>query len=166
MEFIIALGLVVVFFLLIILAASRIRTASPNEALIISGRRHTLYDEEGRAHRVGFRIVKGGRAFVMPVLERVDRLSLETMTIDVGTPEVYTAQGVPIIVDGVAQIKVRGDDIAIATAAEQFLSKSAQEMKDVVKQTLEGHLRAILGTMSVEEIYRNREAFAQRVQDV
>jgi flotillin len=166
MEFFLALGLAVVFLLLVALAAGRIRTASPNQALIISGRRHWLEDEEGIKHRVGFRIVKGGRAFVMPVLERVDRISLETMTIDVGTPEVYTAQGVPIIVDGVAQIKIRGDEHGIATAAEQFLSKAAQEMKEVVKQTLEGHLRAILGTMSVEDIYRNRETFAQRVQDV
>ena len=166
LEFGIALGLVLTFVLLVAFAASRIRKASPNEALIISGRQHTIHDEEGRPHRVGFRIVKGGRALVWPVLEKVDRLSLETMTIDVGTPEVYTSQGVPIIVDGVAQIKVRGDEIAIATAAEQFLSKTPEYMKEVVKQTLEGHLRAIMGTMSVEEVYRNREAFAQRVQDV
>jgi flotillin len=165
-EFLVAFGLVVAFILLIVLAASRYRKASPNEALIISGRGHTLHDEDGIPHRVGFRIIKGGGTLVIPVLEKVDRLSLETMTIDVGTPEVYTAQGVPIIVEGVAQIKVRGELISIATAAEQFLSKSTQEMKDVVKQTLEGHLRAILGTMSVEEVYRNREAFAQRVQDV
>ena len=166
MEFLIAFGVVIVFFLFVFLAASRVRTASPNEALIISGRRHVIEDEEGRRKSVGFRIVQGGRAFVMPVMERVDRLSMETMTLDVDTPEVYTSQGVPIIVNGVAQIKVRSEQIAIATAAEQFLSKAPEEMKDVVKQTVEGHLRAIMGTMSVEEVYRNREAFAQRVQDV
>ena len=82
------------------------------------------------------------------------------------TPEVYTVKGVPIIVDGVAQIKVRGDDVSIRTSAEQFLSKTADEIRSIAMQTLEGHLRAILGTMSVEEIYQNREAFAQRVQEV
>jgi flotillin len=69
-------------------------------------------------------------------------------------------------VDGVAQIKVRGDDVSIRTSAEQFLSKTADEIRSVALQTLEGHLRAILGTMSVEEVYQNREAFAQRVQEV
>jgi len=69
-------------------------------------------------------------------------------------------------VDGVAQIKVKGDDISIATAAEQFLSKDTDEIKRIATQTLEGHLRAILGTMTVEDIYQNRDAFAQKVQEV
>ena len=69
-------------------------------------------------------------------------------------------------VDGVAQIKVKGDDISIATAAEQFLSKDTEAIKNIAMQTLEGHLRAILGTMTVEDIYQNRDAFAQKVQEV
>jgi flotillin len=69
-------------------------------------------------------------------------------------------------VDGVAQVKIKGDDISIATAAEQFLSKTTEEIKSVAMQTLEGHLRAILGTMTVEEIYQNRDAFASKVQEV
>jgi len=69
-------------------------------------------------------------------------------------------------VDGVAQIKVKGDDISIATAAEQFLSKATDDIKNIAMQTLEGHLRAILGTMTVEEIYQNRDAFASKVQEV
>jgi flotillin len=69
-------------------------------------------------------------------------------------------------VDGVAQVKVKGDDISIATAAEQFLSKGVDEIKNIAMQTLEGHLRAILGTMTVEDIYQNRDAFASKVQEV
>ena len=69
-------------------------------------------------------------------------------------------------VDGVAQIKIRGDDISIATAAEQVLSKTSDEIRNVALQTLEGHLRAILGTLTVEEIYKDRDAFAAKVQDV
>jgi flotillin len=88
------------------------------------------------------------------------------MTIDVQTPEVYTSKGVPVKVDGVAQIKVKGDDVSIATAAEQFLSKGTDDIKNIAMQTLEGHLRAILGTMTVEEIYQNRDAFASKVQEV
>ncbi|HWY74454.1 MAG TPA: SPFH domain-containing protein, partial [Verrucomicrobiae bacterium] len=111
-------------------------------------------------------IVKGGGTFVYPVVEKVDILSLELLTIDVQTPEVYTSKGVPVKVDGVAQVKVKGDDVSVATAAEQFLSKSTDEIKNVATQTLEGHLRAILGTMTVEDIYQNRDAFASKVQEV
>jgi len=69
-------------------------------------------------------------------------------------------------VDGVAQVKVKGDDISIATAAEQFLGKNTDEIRNIATQTLEGHLRAILGTMTVEDIYQNRDAFASKVQEV
>jgi flotillin len=88
------------------------------------------------------------------------------LTIDVQTPEVFTSKGVPVKVDGVAQIKIKGDDVSIATASEQVLSKSIDEIKSVATQTLEGHLRAILGTMTVEDIYQNRDAFASKVQEV
>src|SRR4029077_727899 len=84
----------------------------------------------------------------------------------VQTPEVYTSKGVPVRVDGVAQIKVKGDDVSIATASEQFLSKTTDEIKNMATQTMEGHLRAILGTMTVEDIYQNRDAFASNVQEV
>jgi flotillin len=116
--------------------------------------------------RRSFRIVRGGGTFIWPVVERVDNLSLELMTIEVVTTNVYTSQGVPVTVDGVAQVKVGSDDVSIITAAEQFLSKSTKEIQNVALQTLEGHLRAILGTLTVEEIYRDRDKFAQRVQEV
>ena len=97
---------------------------------------------DGQVAVRGFRIVKGGGTFIWPVIEKVDVLSLELLTIDVQTPEVYTSKGVPVKVDGVAQIKVKGDDISIATAAEQFLSKRVEDIKNIAMQTLEGHLRA------------------------
>ena len=155
-----------VIFVFIIIYASRYTKSGPNQVLVISGRKRTLIEPDGTRREVGFRIVKGGGRFVLPVLEKVDILSLELLTIDVQTPEVYTSKGVPVKVDGVAQIKVKGDDISIATAAEQFLSKPVDEIKNIAMQTLEGHLRAILGTMTVEEIYQNRDAFAAKVQEV
>jgi flotillin len=154
--------IVIVLFLLVILVLSRYTKVGPNQVLIVSGRKHTLED----GSQVGFRIVKGGGTFVYPILEKVDLLSLELLTIDVQTPEVYTSKGVPVKVDGVAQIKVKGDDISIRTAAEQFLGKAQDEIRNIATQTLEGHLRAILGTMTVEEIYQNRDAFASKVQEV
>jgi len=159
-------GIVTVVILFIVVYASRYVKVGPNQVLVISGRRRPVRNPDGSVSSVGFRIRVGGGTFVWPVLERVDELSLELITLEVRTPEVYTAQGVPIVVDGIAQIKVRGDDVSIRTAAEQFLGKTQQEIAQIALQTVEGHLRAILGTLTVEEVYKNREAFAARVQDV
>jgi flotillin len=155
-----------VLFMFLAVWASRYTKVGPNQVLVISGRKHRMIDPDGTAREIGFRVVKGGGVFVWPVYEKVDLLSLELLTIDVQTPEVYTSKGVPVLVDGVAQIKVKGDDVSIATAAEQFLSKGTDEIKNIATQTLEGHLRAILGTMTVEDIYQNRDAFASKVQEV
>src|SRR5260221_460944 len=145
---------------------SRYTKVGPNDVLIVSGKKHRYADPDGTDRVRGFRIVKGGGTFVYPVVEKVDILSLELLTIDVQTPEVYTSKGVPVKVDGVAQIKVKGDDISIATAAEQFLSKQTEGIKNIATLSLEGNLRAILGTMTVEDIYQNRDAFASKVQEV
>lgn len=155
-----------VLFMFVGIWASRYTKVGPNQVLVISGRKHRIADPDGTMRDVGFRIVKGGGVFVWPVFEKVDILSLELLTIDVQTPEVYTSKGVPVRVDGVAQIKVKGDDVSISTSAEQFLSKGTDEIKNIATQTLEGHLRAILGTMTVEDIYQNRDAFASKVQEV
>lgn len=159
-------GIVAVFVIFAAVWATRYTKVGPNEVLVVSGRKYQIRNADGTLGSRGFRVVKGGGTFVLPVLEKVDTLSLELLTIDVQTPEVYTSKGVPVRVDGVAQIKVKGDDISIATAAEQFLSKGTAEIKNIAMQTLEGHLRAILGTLTVEEIYQNRDAFAAKVQEV
>src|SRR5205814_3396266 len=123
-----------------------------------------MTDPDGTMHDVGFRVVKGGGVFVWPVYEKVDILSLELLTIDVQQEQdVYTSKGVPVRVDGVAQIKVKGDDISIATVAEQLLSKDTDAITNIAMQTLEGHLQAIHATMTVEYIYQNRDAFASKV---
>jgi flotillin len=162
----IAAVVVIVLFVFLSIFASRYTKVGPNQVLVISGRKRRVVDADGKVGSVGFRIVKGGGVLVWPVLEKVDLLSLELLTIDVQTPEVYTSKGVPVKVDGVAQIKVKGDDVSIATASEQFLGKTTEEIRNIATQTLEGHLRAILGTMTVEEIYQNRDSFASKVQEV
>lgn len=159
-------SILIVIFIFLGIWASRYTKVGPNQVLVVSGGKHRVVDSDGTPREIGFRIVKGGGTFVMPVKEKVDILSLELLTIDVQTPEVYTSKGVPVRVDGVAQIKVKGDDVSIRTAAEQFLSKNVDDIKNIAMQTLEGHLRAILGTMTVEEIYQNRDAFASKVQEV
>ena len=129
-------------------------TAGPNEALIVSG--------GGQQPTIKV----GGRKFVLPIVQKAQYLSLEVMTLTVNTPKVYTSEGVAVSVDGVAQVKVGRGEEAIRTAAQQFLGKSPQEVADIALQTLEGQQRAILGTMSVEEIYQDRVAFAERVREV
>lgn len=152
------------FFALAFVYASRVKKVGPNEVLVISGRGDRSAD--ARELQRNFRIVTGGRAFIWPVLERVDDLSLEIMTIDITTPDVPTSQGVPVTVDGVAQVKIGSDASSIRTAAIQFLSRTEDEIEHVAHETLAGHLRAILGTLTVEQLYRDREAFAQKVQEV
>jgi len=156
----------IVFFLLILAVAKRYRKVGPNQVMVISGRKRRLRTGDRAAESTGYRICAGGGAFIFPLLERVDLMSLEVMTLDITTPEIYTKPGVPIVVDGVAQVKIRGDETSIRTAAEQFLGKTVNQIKEVALQTVEGHLRAIIGTLTVEEIYRNRDQFASSVQEV
>lgn len=159
----IILILLFILFTLVAVYASRVRKVGPNEVLVISGRKHR---DKTTGEVEPYRIVKGGRAFIWPILERVDVLLLEIMTIDVTTDDVYTKQGVAVTLEGVAQIKIASDNVSIRTAAERFLSKSRAEIINVAHETLAGHLRAIIGTLTVEEIYRERDKFAGSVQDV
>ncbi len=129
-------------------------TVGPNHALIVSG---------GSTQP---KVKVGGRMFVLPLVQKAQMLSLEVMTLQVNTPRVYTKEGVAVTVDGIAQVKVGRSEDAIRTAAEQFLGKSVREIAEVALQTLEGQQRAILGTMTVEDIYRDRVAFAEQVRDV
>jgi flotillin len=163
----VAIGILFVLFVGFGFYASRYKKVGPNQVLVISGRRREMINPvTGIKERVGFRVVKGGGTFIIPVLERIDVLSMEILTIEVEVRSVYTIEGVPVHVDGVAQIKIRGEDAAIYTAAEQFLSKGPDGIVYVAHETLAGHLRAILGMLTVEEIYRDRDAFAQKVLEV
>ena len=111
-------------------------------------------------------ITRGGRKFVFPIVQKAQYLSLEIMTLTVNTAKVYTSEGVAVTVDGIAQVKVGRSEEAIRTAMQQFLDKRPTEIADIALQTLEGQQRAILGTMTVEQIYQDRVAFAERVREV
>ena len=150
------------FLFVLLIFAARYRKAGPNEALIIFGG-FGKRDPQGNKMP---RIIKGGGGIVWPIIESYEVLSLELMTIDIIANKNYTITGVPINVDSVAQIKVRGDDVSISTAAERFLSMGMRQVMEIAKQTLEGHLRAIVGTLTVEEIYKDRDMFTSKVQEV
>ncbi len=145
---------------------ARYKTVGPDEAMIVTGSylgsKNVLVDESGRR----IKIVRGGGAFILPVFQQSEFISLLSLKLDISTPEVYTEQGVPVMADGVAIIKIGSSVEDIATAAEQFMGKPQEALKSEAQEVLEGHLRAILGTMTVEEVYRNRDKFAQEVQGV
>lgn len=160
----IVVGVIVV---LALMFWARYKTVGPDEAMIVTGsflgNRNVLADESGGRK---IKIVRGGGAFILPVFQQSNFLSLLSSKLDVSTPEVYTSQGVPVMADGVAIIKIGGSVEDVVTAAEQFLGKTIDALQKEAQEVLEGHLRAILGTMTVEELYQNRDKFAQEVQAV
>jgi flotillin len=137
----------------------------PSEVAIFYGRKHTIVDEKGNRSSVGFRVVRGGAALQIPVLEKVAYLSLNVISIPLKIQRAYTKEGVPVTVEAVANVKIAGDDVSLRGAAERFLGMTPEHIKSVIFQTLEGHLRAILGTLTVEEINADRQAFAQKMTD-
>src|SRR6266566_7634160 len=147
----IGLGLLV-FMLLISWLATLYRKAGPHEALIVYG-------------FGGTRIIKGHGTVVIPMLQTCRGLSLELMSFDVAPQQdLYTKQGVAVTVEAVAQIKVKSDTESIWTAAEQFLTKTDQEREGLIKLVMEGHLRGIIGQLTVEEIVKQPEMVGERMR--
>jgi flotillin len=150
---IIIVGLVAVATLaLAVLMGKMFRKAGPNEAIIVYGFR-------------GPRVIKGGGAVIFPVVENSRQLSLELMSFDVAPQQdLYTKQGVAVTVEAVAQIKVRSDKESILTAAEQFLTKSPDQREGLIRLVMEGHLRGIIGQLTVEQIVKEPEMVAERMR--
>ena len=162
--FAVLLGLLGVLAAMALFARNYIKVP-PSMVAIFYGRKHTIVDEKGNRATVGFRVVRGGAALRVPLLEKVEYLSLNIMSIQLKIQRAYTKEGVPVTVEAVANVKIAGDDMSLRSASERFLGMGQEEIKGVIFQTLEGHLRAILGTLTVEEINADRSAFAQKMTD-
>jgi flotillin len=148
---VIAIGVFVLAFLMSFLARLY-RKAGPHEALIVYGFRNK-------------RVVVGRGTVVFPMVENCHELSLELMSFDVAPQQdLYTKQGVAVTVEAVAQIKVKSDTESIWTASEQFLTKSDQEREGLIKLVMEGHLRGIIGQLTVEEIVKQPEMVGDRMR--
>jgi flotillin len=157
---IVALIIIVVgLFLVLMLLSKNYIKVSPNRAAIISGKRRKLPD----GSTVGYRQVRGAATLVIPFLEKVEYLDLNVITVPLATSRAYTVQGVPVSVKAVANVKIKGDDPSLRAAAERFLGMPQEQFHKLVFQTLEGHLRAILGTLTVEEINNDRQSFALKL---
>ena len=148
---IVGLSVLAVLFLISMLARLY-RKAGPHEALIVYGFR-------------GTRVVQGHGTVIFPMVENCRDLSLELMSFDVAPQQdLYTKQGVAVTVEAVAQIKVKSDKESILTAAEQFLTKTDQEREGLIRLVMEGHLRGIIGQLTVEEIVKQPEMVGDRMR--
>ena len=156
---VVILVVVIGFLIALMLLSRNYIKVSPNQAAVISGRSRKLAD----GTVVGYRLVRGGATLIVPFLEKVEYLSLNVLTVPLATSRAYTVQGVPVSVKAVANVKIKGDDESMRAAAERFLGMETEEFHKLVFQTLEGHLRAILGTLTVEEINNDRQSFAQKL---
>jgi len=131
--------------------------ASPNEALIFTGRQHK---DTGR----GWKAVVGGAKFRIPVLEKVNRISLKTMNLpEVRVEKAWSKEGVPVTVETVANVKISSEEEMLARAVERFLDTEPRQIQQIIKETLEGQLRDIIGVLTVEQLYQERDMFVQKV---
>ena len=161
---ILAAAIVVVLALLSLLISKQYRKVGPNQALIISGgRKNAITRPDGTKTKIGYRYRLGGGTFVWPFLETVDILPLDVINLDIKTPEVLTYGGILIQAIASAQVKIGSDEESIHLAAEQFLGTGREGIRDVAMTILDGKMRAVIGTLSVEDIYRGRHDFAEKV---
>lgn len=141
------------------LAANLLYICEPNEVLIFSGRRRAQPDGTVR----GYRIIKGGRGWRIPLIERVDRLDLTNMIIDVEVTGAYSKGGIPLNIQGVANIKIAGYDPLLGAAVERLLGKQRNEVVRMAKDVLEGNLRGVLSRLTPEEVNEDKIAFAEKL---
>jgi len=150
--FVIAALMILVLIFLMMMFARLFRKAGPHEAIIVYGFR-------------GTRVVQGSGTVIFPMVESARGLSLELMSFDVAPKQdLYTRQGVAVTVEAVAQIKVKSDRESILTAAEQFLTKAPEEREGLIRLVMEGHLRGIIGQLTVEEIVKQPEMVGERMR--
>ena len=152
-ELVLIVGLCVLGLIFVMgILARMYRKAGPNEALIVYGFR-------------GPRVIKGHGTVIFPMVENCRELSLELMSFDVAPQQdLYTKQGVAVTVEAVAQIKVRSDQASILTAAEQFLTKTPPQREGLIRLVMEGHLRGIIGQLTVEQIVKEPEMVGERMR--
>ncbi len=151
---------IIVVVLIVSYIGSRYKVAGANEALIVSGQR-----DKGPDGRKNLKVVRGGGVIVLPLVHKVGKLKLTARQINVNLADAVTRQGIKVAVQGVATFKIGADDESIRNAAERFLEAREEEVDSIVKNVLEGSLRSIVGTLTVEELNLDRQKFQQAVQD-
>ena len=163
---IVIIAVVVVSAAVILVVLKNYRKVGPNEVLIISGgKKRSVTLPDGTAKEVGYRIRIGGGTFVKPFVEQAQILPLEIIPMDIQIDDAISTNGIRSTVRAAAEVKIAGDETSIHLAAEQFLGKPVTDIRDVALRTLEGSTRALIGTMNLESLNKNRKDFAAKVFD-
>lgn len=153
------LALIAIFFVLMSIVTRYYKKISPNVVAVVSGRNHTLPDGSKR----GYRVISGGGFLLVPVVEKMEEMSLNVRTVGVNVSNVPDKNGALVSVRAIANVKILSSAESLPLAIERFLGKEIGEIDETTQQTLEGNLRAIVGTMSIEELIKDRQAFQQSV---
>lgn len=164
-------SLIIIIIVAVVVAAAIVfiifknyRKVGPNEVLIISGgRKRTVTMPDGSSRQVGYRFRIGGGTFVKPFIEQAQILPLEIIPMEIKVDDAISTNGIRSTVKGTAEVKIAGDESSIHLAAEQFLGRPISDIRDVALRTLEGSARALIGTMPLESINKNRKDFAKAV---
>ncbi len=158
--------------LIVLVLKKMIYICSPNEVLIFSGKHRWVQVQEvvdgkvvARKKKLGYRLIKGGRGYRIPMLERVDRIDLTNMSIEVQIRDAYSRGAIPLTIKAVANVKIAGEEPIINNAIERFLGKSREEVITIIRETLEGNLRGVLATLTPEEVNEKKEKFVEQLQE-
>jgi flotillin len=153
-----AIGTLGALLLIGIIISRIIYICPPNEVLIFSGG-HRKIEVDGEDRIVGYRVVQGGRGIRIPLIEVVDRMDLTNMVIELSVQGAYSRGGIPLNVQGVANVKVSSKSVQLANAIERFLGMTREQIMSIARETLEGNLRGVLSTLTPEEVNNDREKF-------
>jgi flotillin len=158
MGIIVAIGLTLALVTITLFAMVKklLWVSTPNEALIFSGSQRKL---EGRT--LAYRYVRGGRSMRRPLIERVDVMDLSMFTVVVNVTGAFTKGGIPLTIQGVANVKLPGEEPLLSNAVERFLGRTREEIYYIAKETLEGNLRGVLASLTPEEVNEDKQRFAQ-----
>ena len=162
MEGLVIAGIAIIAILSVLgIIRSNLKICQPNEVLIFSGKKRQLPDGK----TLGYRVIRGGRGFRIPIIERVDRLVLNTIPIDLAVSNAYSKGGIPLTVRAIANVKVASNEPEINNAVERLLGKPLVDIQIIAKETLEGNLRGVLATLTPEEVNEDRLKFARTLLD-
>jgi flotillin len=160
---VIIVGVLAIVLAFVTLAKNYIKVP-PEKGAVVYGKKQKIQVGEGKERERGFRLIRGGAAFVLPFFEKVSWLDLGLMTIPLTVQKVPSKDGVPVNVEAIANVKIGGTDDALEKAAEQFGGRTPEQIIITIRETMEGHLRAIVGQLTPEELYQDRSKFSQEVQ--
>ena len=162
MEALIIAAVIIVGFMVVLgIIRANLKICQPNEVLIFSGRQRKLPD----GGSVGYRVIQGGRGFRIPIIEKVDRLNLNTIPIDLTVKNSYSKGGIPLMVRAIANVKIASSEPELNNAVERLLGKNRDEIQTIAKETLEGNLRGVVALLTPEEVNEDRLKFAKELLD-